>query len=95
MRTVAKGQSTGRTRGGHEMMEPRTGVEAQEEQGHWLLPRLGRRQLEPVGARDLSMGNTWAQWERGRVKALPILLHRVQGAPEGVPETTAGSVVAW
>lgn len=77
------------------MMEPRTGMEAQEEQGHWLLPGLGRRQLEPVGARDLSVGNAWAQWEREQVEALPILLYWVQGAQEGVPETTAGSVAAW
>lgn len=77
------------------MMEPRTGVEAQEKQGHWLLPRLGRRQLELGEARDLSVGNAWAQWERKQVEALPVLLYWVQGAQERVPETTAGSIAAW
>lgn len=77
------------------MMEPRTGVEAQEGQGHWMLRRLGRRQLEPVEARDLSVGNAWAQWEREQVEALTILLYWVQGAQEGVPESTAGSFTAW
>lgn len=51
--------------------------------------------MEPVEARDLSVGNAWAQWEREQVEALTILLYWVQGAQEGVPETTAGSFTAW